>query len=194
MCHGFFLNTLLPFRLWKPVCTQADLKSIAKNLDRPDFGGRHERILFAILFLAVRDEKPSAGEGGAEVEKAMDQSVKPLQRPSQRKEDEPDEPPKGVTAKQKKVHKKAKQKTLSSRAYLSFSIPFKLLSLLCCLAETSDHLRAVMPRFANYLHYSIFECNRLYNLKGYQAKNVVRMYLCVLRATGRFSVFYTSAV
>ena len=89
----------------------------------------------------------------------------------------------------KRRYIKKPNKTLSSRAYSSFSIPFKLLSLLCCLAETSDHLRAVMPRFANYLHYSIFECNRLYNLKGYQAKNVVRMYLCVLRATGRFSVF-----
>ncbi len=123
MCRVFLKKYFITFfRLWKPVCTQADLKSIAKNLDRPDFGGRHERILFAILFLAVRDEKPSAGEGGAEVEKAMDQSVKPLQRPSlsQRKEDEPDEPPKGVTAKQKKVHKKAKQDPFESSLFKFF--------------------------------------------------------------------------
>ncbi len=41
-----------------------------------------------------------------------------------------------------------------------------------------------MPRFTNYLFYSLHEQNRLYNLKGYQAKNLIRMYLALLRATG----------
>jgi len=56
----------------------------------------------------------------------------------------------------------------------------KVLSLLHALSKT-DSFPAVLPRFANYLFFSIFEANKLYNMKGFQAKNVVRMYLATLR-------------
>ncbi len=70
------------------------MASIARNLDRPDFSRHHERILFAILFKVIRDEKLK--------EEGLERKVRV--RTGRREEGEQQEPsPYGLTVKQKKV-------------------------------------------------------------------------------------------
>ncbi len=81
-------------RLWKSVRTSDEMASIARNLDRNDFSGHHERILFAILFKVIRDEKLKEEDPEREVRVKTGRREEGEQQESS---------PYGLTVKQKKV-------------------------------------------------------------------------------------------